>query len=341
MEDQKVQTPSVVDQLGQQENLPDLDEITTTDYLPKLPAVASPVLTESQTASRLGLFALNWQKLTKAKFAENIGLQDSLCYTSSSVESTKDNCTKGARAPSAGGHSNSFGQGSYPRGSSSPTAVCVDSFSSPQQIFPEGEISDGRVTNSSLSSPFSGLYDEIRFKGRLLCHTSPRRLAEVPEVCFRGVDVRVPVFTIRPFLSSQDLHQVDAPDGSSTSLRGTVIYLDDLLIIHQREKTLRVIFHYVVDLLTNLGFIVKPEKCSPAPTQRLIFFRVFDYLSTTRETSNNIPVSRSIYTAVHCLQTPLHRLSLVCKSAIHRNHLKSVGFQTISIVQLVHSLHCC
>jgi hypothetical protein len=50
-----------------------------------------------------------------------------------------------------------------------------------------------------------------------------------------------------------------------------LIYLDDLLIIHQREKTLRAIFHCVVELLTNLGFIVKPEKCSPAPTQQLIF----------------------------------------------------------------------
>jgi len=42
----------------------------------------------------------------------------------------------------------------------------------------------------------------------------------------------------------------------------TVIYLDDLLLIHHQKDTLSEIFLYVRRLLSSLGFIVKLEKCS-------------------------------------------------------------------------------
>ena len=45
----------------------------------------------------------------------------------------------------------------------------------------------------------------------------------------------------------------------------TVIYLDDLLLIHHQKETLIEIFYYVQKLLSSLGFVVKREKCSPAP----------------------------------------------------------------------------
>ena len=51
----------------------------------------------------------------------------------------------------------------------------------------------------------------------------------------------------------------------------TVIYLDDLLLIHHQKETLIEIFHYVQKLLPSLDFVVKREKCSPAPTRKLIF----------------------------------------------------------------------
>ena len=51
----------------------------------------------------------------------------------------------------------------------------------------------------------------------------------------------------------------------------TVIYLDDLLLIHNRKDTLSEIFLYVRRLLSSLGFIVKLEKCSLEPTRRLVF----------------------------------------------------------------------
>ena len=50
-----------------------------------------------------------------------------------------------------------------------------------------------------------------------------------------------------------------------------VIYIDDMLLLHHQSKVLQKIFAQVVDLLEKLGFLVKTEKCSPIPCQRLIF----------------------------------------------------------------------
>ena len=50
-----------------------------------------------------------------------------------------------------------------------------------------------------------------------------------------------------------------------------VIYIDDMLLLHQQSKVLQEIFAQVVDLLEKLGFLVKREKCSPIPCQHLIF----------------------------------------------------------------------
>lgn len=50
-----------------------------------------------------------------------------------------------------------------------------------------------------------------------------------------------------------------------------VIYIDNMLLLHQQSKVLQKIFVQVVDLLEKLGFLVKREKCSPIPCQRLIF----------------------------------------------------------------------
>ena len=52
----------------------------------------------------------------------------------------------------------------------------------------------------------------------------------------------------------------------------TVIYLDDLLLIHHQKDTLNEIFLSVWRLLSSLGFIL--EKCSPEPTRSLVFVLV-------------------------------------------------------------------
>ena len=50
-----------------------------------------------------------------------------------------------------------------------------------------------------------------------------------------------------------------------------VFYLDNILILHLDKDRLLIIFHQVMELLQNLGFTVKREKCSAFPTQQLIF----------------------------------------------------------------------
>ena len=53
-----------------------------------------------------------------------------------------------------------------------------------------------------------------------------------------------------------------------------VIYLDDILLLHQDQEELGKIFDKVLELLQNLGLTIKQEKCSSAPTQSLVFLGV-------------------------------------------------------------------
>ena len=54
-----------------------------------------------------------------------------------------------------------------------------------------------------------------------------------------------------------------------------VIFLDDLLIMHQDREQCQKIFHQVTNLLSNLGFLIKQEKCSSCPTQQITFLGAF------------------------------------------------------------------
>ena len=50
-----------------------------------------------------------------------------------------------------------------------------------------------------------------------------------------------------------------------------VIYIDDMLLLHQQSKVLPKMFAQVVAFLEKLGFLVKIEKCSVAPSQCIVF----------------------------------------------------------------------
>ena len=50
-----------------------------------------------------------------------------------------------------------------------------------------------------------------------------------------------------------------------------VIFLDDLLIMHQDKVQCQKIFSQITHLLSNLGFLIKQEKCSSCPTQQITF----------------------------------------------------------------------
>ena len=50
-----------------------------------------------------------------------------------------------------------------------------------------------------------------------------------------------------------------------------IIYLDDLLLMHQGKKGLTQSFNKVCLQFSNLGFIIKKEKCSTPPLQSIVF----------------------------------------------------------------------
>ena len=100
--------------------------------------------------------------------------------------------------------------------------------------------------------PESRKYLRFQFKGTTYeFRCLPFGLSQAPQVFTR---------ILRPIVAK--LH--------SEGIR-TVIYLDDLLLIHHQKDTLSEIFLYVRRLLSSLGFLVKLEKCSPEPTHRLVF----------------------------------------------------------------------
>ena len=59
-----------------------------------------------------------------------------------------------------------------------------------------------------------------------------------------------------------------------TAAIGIVIYLDDILILDQSPDRMASVFHSIVNVLKQLGFLIKQEKCSQVPTQRIEFLRM-------------------------------------------------------------------
>jgi hypothetical protein len=80
-----------------------------------------------------------------------------------------------------------------------------------------------------------------------------------------------------------------------------VIYLDDMLILDQSPERLSSIFRSVVNLLQRLGFLIKQEKCSQAPSQCLEFL---GSLINSREMTQAVPNDK------------LQKLQIECKNAI-------------------------
>jgi hypothetical protein len=78
--------------------------------------------------------------------------------------------------------------------------------------------------------------------------------------------------SIWSIISTSNIYQTDETSGSpAASIRNTYIakYIDDFLIMHQELQETLNIFSFIVQLLTKLGFLVKREKCSVAPTQEI------------------------------------------------------------------------
>ena len=142
-----------------------------------------------------------------------------------------------------------------------------------EQTCQNRKVQTGKFGFSENHAETERLSDEIRLEGRILLGSNCRGTPEVPSISICGVTYE---YQCLPFgLSS-------AP-GAFTKLVKPVIailrisgirvgiYLDDLLLFHQDPVELQKIFQIVITLFTDLGFVIKLEKCSPSPTQAIIF----------------------------------------------------------------------
>ncbi|XP_022806778.1 uncharacterized protein LOC111343852 [Stylophora pistillata] len=93
-----------------------------------------------------------------------------------------------------------------------------------------------------------------------------------------------------------------------------VIYLDDMLILDQSPERLSSIFQSVVALLQRLGFLIKQEKCSQAPSQCLEFL---GSLINSKEMTQAVPNEK------------LQNLQLECKNALNNRWLTLKEFSAL------------
>ena len=222
-------------------------------------------------------------------------VQNTLSQNSAPVAASTDGNQGGtAERTYAGVNSVSYLQGSNHSSGSSSSAIYLDAFpggersgnrgvspceqpKGPEQVPPQGEIQDGGTPHCSPPTPQRRLHDETRPEGRLLRCIDTSGLQEISSLSVRRNNIRVPL----PFVWSvaapppppRVFTRISRPVVAKLRSEGvrTVIYLDDLLLIHHQKETLIEIFYYVQKLLSSLGFVVKREKCSPAPTRQLVF----------------------------------------------------------------------
>ena len=107
------------------------------------------------------------------------------------------------------------------------------------------------------------------------------------------------------------------PIAANLRLEGirTVIYLDDLLLIHHQKDTLREVFPYGRRLLSNQGFKVKLEKCSLEPTRRLVF------LGTVLDTT---------YMSVALPEEHINRIQGACQEMLESQKTSLGGLLSLS-----------
>ena len=129
-----------------------------------------------------------------------------------------------------------------------------------------------------------------------------------------------------------------------------VIYLDDMLILYQSPNRLASAFHSIVNGLKQLGFLIKQEKCSQVPTQRIEFLgslinstdmlqavpseRLQNIQAECRKAYQNRFMSITELSAllgrmIHCTQMGLAQAPLHYR-ALQRQHISILRHQKIS-----------
>ena len=122
-----------------------------------------------------------------------------------------------------------------------------DQFKSSQQISPQGEVQNGGAPYCSLSPPRGRLYDEARPEECLLHSPNTLGIKEILLFPVQGNNIQVQLPPVWPLSGSPGLHQNPLSCCGETALGRNlpVIYLDDLLLIHNQKDTLTETFHSV------------------------------------------------------------------------------------------------
>jgi hypothetical protein len=104
-----------------------------------------------------------------------------------------------------------------------------------------------------------------------------------------------------------------------------VIYLDDILVMHQSAMELVNIFNMVLTLLRNLGFLVKMEKCSLHPTQELVFLGA---LLNSKKMTIAVPLEKLAHLQKECASVALRDVCSMHELAViigRMNQMARIG----------------
>ena len=142
-----------------------------------------------------------------------------------------------------------------------------------EQICRRMVLQNGGSSRSLFFDTTERFHDETRSPGRILFSPSSPRVPQIPTLCVQREDIRVPMSPIRVEISPRAFTRLMTPVIAHIRSLGIriVIYLDDILILHQDPSVLQSIFRKVVSLLEGLGFLINLNKCSQFPSQQLIF----------------------------------------------------------------------
>ena len=151
-------------------------------------------------------------------------------------------------------------------------ATC-DQPPSSEQFPSSSTLQDGGDSCGEGPPTTGGLADKDRLEGRILCHPHASSRLEVSKILVAKESFQ---FTCLPFsLSSAPrvFTKVLRPIIAFLRRKGVrcVIYIDDILLMHQDKDKLAEITASAVRLLESLGFLVNYIKSVLTPIQRLIF----------------------------------------------------------------------
>ena len=282
---------------------------TRADYA--LPFQTPPPRQLPCMTGRLKHFQANWRKITNDPWILQTisGYRIPFMANSAKNNSGKDIASAEitARCDNRTNQQTSYKDGNRPSDRSvhfNPICSSTDQQNTPsvqpataEQFCGNTQVQNGGLSFATLNPAGKRLYDEVGLEGRLF--SMPIAVEHRRYLRFIFNDLLYE-FQCLPFglsTAPRTFTKVLKPVIALLRQRGlrVIIYLDDLLLLHSNLKELEKLFLEVCQLLTDLGFLIKKEKCSTAPVQSLVFLgALINSLTMTLA----VPLTKS-YSAKH------------------------------------------